>query len=154
MSNKEIDLFSILKAIDKNDIEYYRNLSVEDKKKFVPLLTLRWMSGTSDKTKIQYLNSLMNQKVFPLHAHPELLYYGFLVCSNGKYSRYNWIKKKKKEGNKPETVRLLKEYNSMSTREAKDCVHLITKEDAVQMAESLGYQKDAITKLKKEFSGK
>lgn len=150
-TKKDVDLFSILKNIDKENIEYYKNLSTEDKKKFVPLLTLRWMSGSADKNKILHLNSLMNSKIFPLYNHPELLYYGFISCASGVSGRYKWIKKKKKEGKRPELINLIKEYTKCSTIEAKEYVNLLTKDDVMEMAESLGYQKDAITKLKKDF---
>lgn len=71
------------------------------------------------------------------------------VASSKKSKRYAWlgVKSQKKS---VECLEVIKQYFGLSEREAKT-YSFPPQEELMQMAEELGWDKDKIAKLKKEF---
>jgi hypothetical protein len=149
----KLDIFSILNKLNSGNKQIWENLSDEEKKGFSAFIITRWMSGTSDALTILLLNEFVNPYIFTLDKHPELLAKLLACCGNGQSNRrFNWIKDSIKEKTHSLSISLIKEYFSYSTKEAKDCIKLLSKDDLLEMAESLGWQNDDIKKLKKELA--
>lgn len=151
MKEYKLDIFEVLRQIDKGNYQFFDNLSEEEQKAFVPLITMRWMSGTSSDAQILILNQYVNPYVFSLFNHKALLFKLLNVASTGRSQRYKWLGQKKAAPKQPIALNLLREYYKCSSRVANEYIKLLKQEDAILMAESLGYQKDEITKLKAEF---
>ena len=151
--NFKLDIFSVLNSLNKGDKDVWTKLSEEEKKGFSAFIIARWMSGTSDPLTILLLNEFVNPYIFSLDKHPELLAKLLACCGNGQNNRrFSWVKdssSKKKVGSM--TLNVIKEYHCYSSREARECLSLFSKEDLLEMAESLGWQNDEIKKLKKEL---
>ena len=45
----KLDIMSVLEAIDTKQTSFYNNLTEEERKGFVPLIALRWLSAVSDR---------------------------------------------------------------------------------------------------------
>lgn len=149
MSDK-VDMFELLRHIDKKDIGFYDSLTDEQKKSVVPLLAMRWLSsGTANQT--QLLNTVANPLVFRMYKHPALLYKLLVACSDGKERRYKWIKKKSKDKSSPVSVEVISLYYGCSKKDAIRYKKRLTLDDVIDMADSLGYDKEKVQKIKAEF---
>lgn len=142
------DIFDILGKIDNSDINYYNNLSKEEKKKISLFLLNRFLSGTKDGKQIISLNTYVNSKVFSFYNDQDLLYKLMCSISTGK-KRYTWPVKKK-SSTEDFKLKLISEYHSCTHRDAVDILKIITKDELVEIALNLNVEKDIIAKLKKE----
>ena len=151
MATYKLDIFALLSAIDSpKSKDIYSNLTDDEKKGFAPLIVMRWMSGTSDERQIILLNEFVNQYVFSLAKHPHLLMRLLQVASSKTNKRYQWIGIKSSKKNKL-SQKVVQEYFEMSAREVNLLNPFPPESEIMQMAEELGWQKEEITALKKEF---
>lgn len=72
-------------------------------------------------------------------------------CTDKRKTNYSWLGQKKSGGSKKLSIQVLREYYNYSSREAAQYLPLLKKEDFVEMAEKLGWDKTEITKLRKEL---
>lgn len=118
----------------------------------MPLLLQRWMTGTPDARQVFLINEVVNPFVFSLFRHKQLLWQLLTVASSGKSQKYTWLSQKSEAGkNKPTATNIVREYYKFSSKHARDAVKLLSYEQAVELAQELGYQPDVIAKLKKEY---
>lgn len=149
---RAIDIFEVLKAIDIKNYSYYDNLSEEQQKSYVPLVIMRWLSGTSDARQIVFINELVNAGVFRVTNHKGLLHRLMCICTSGKTQRYSWLKaNQKKSGSLPQITKALRDYFGYSSSEVHEVLPLLTDNDIMEAVAALGYQKDEIAKIKKEL---
>lgn len=85
-TKKRLDLDLVLPAIDRKDLNYYDRLSDEDKKLYVPLVFMRYMSSLGPQSDsaayaVMITNEIVNKFLFQLGKHPELLH--MLLCLTG-----------------------------------------------------------------------
>jgi hypothetical protein len=150
----KLDLFGILNKFDKKQRDIWNSLSDEEKKEISPLILMRWLSGTSDQRQIIFLNEIANQLVFQIPDHKELLLKLLSVANSGSSRRYTWLSQKsnasEKRGSK-RALEIIQQYYQCSPKESKEYLQILYKEDVIEIAESLGLQKDEIQLLKKEF---
>ena len=97
--NIDFELFPALDALDKKDYNYYKRLTDEQKKKFVPYMMVHWMSQIKSNKGLQeyYLRSvdyhantyLFNENV---QKHPELQWL-MLCASSPKLGKqfHQWV---------------------------------------------------------------
>lgn len=147
----KLDIFDLLSRLNNPKAgDIYSQLSDDEKKGFAPLVGMRWMSGTSDERQIMMLNEFANPSIFTLGKHPHLLMQVLQACSSKTPKRYQWIGIKSKKKN-VETLKVIQEYYEMSAREARMMNPLPPEAEIISMAEELGWDKDDMNKLKKEF---
>lgn len=100
-----LDLRSILNAIDRRNLSYYKDLTSEEKKHYVPLNIMRFMSSLNSQNPNAFyaviaVNDLVNIGFWSLSKHPELQH--LLLCLTGIGGGQNrpWmaISRKKKSG--------------------------------------------------------
>ncbi len=151
MTEKKLDIFKLLSSIDEGDVSFYKNLEEDVKKEFVPLVAMRWASGTSSKKQILKLNHFVNTSVFNLYQHRDLLYNLMVVASDGKQKSYKWIKRASKLGNKPTTIKLLAAYYECSLTRAREYEKLLSVDDVLHIANKVGEDKEIIDKIRKEY---
>lgn len=145
-------LFDQIKQIKKGNADYYARLPLEERKKVVPFLLLKWLSCSSNPTFLKLLDSYANQYVFSLHSHPELLWKTMAtvgtVLTPG--DRIQWIYPKAKKGYK-DSVNVVKTYFGCTEDEARAIIDTEGKDNVLKMAEVLGYQDSELKAIQKEF---
>lgn len=146
-SNTKPTIFDLLTLINNHNINGINN--TENEKVFVPYLSQRWLTCTSNAMQIVLINEYVNPYTFTLHKHKELLWKLMCVCSS-KNQRYTWIKQTPQNKNN-NVLKIIAEYYGCSTKEAKDYNELLSMEDVLEMAEMIGKDKEEIAKIKKEF---
>lgn len=148
---RALDIFMLLGEIDKKNYNLWDSLSEEQKKEFSPLVTMRWMAGTTDQRQIIFLNEVVNLAVFNISNHAELMMKLLTVCSSGAKKRYTWINYKMSSAKKnKKAVELIAEHYQMSLKEAEDTARLFSPEEIMELGEAQGLQKDELKLLKKE----
>lgn len=143
------DLFAGLASLGKRNLAWYDGLSEEGQKAAAPLVLMRWLSGTSDQAQIMRLNRFVNPYVFPLGQEKRLLTKALAAACTGKNSRFSWLKGPSAKSTKLK-LEVLKQHLGCSTREA--VTYVVAPEDVITMAEELGWDDDAMKKLKKELT--
>ncbi len=141
----------MLAKIDEQDIQYYRNLSNDEKKQFSPFVVMQWLACTKNQTQIVLLNEIVNKRIFSLYKHPELLYNLMTTCTSGTKSFYKWKKPPQRQHKFPISVKVVKESLEYSTVKAIDSVPALTNDDIMSIARDLGYQQDKLKDLTKEL---
>lgn len=144
------NLFDFFSKVDKGDFEAISKLSDTEKKSMAPIVLMRWLSGTSSKKQIQYINHILNPVVFGLYKHPDLLFKLMVSCSDGAQKRYKWIKKEGKIKKRPLALDVIIRHCDCGMREAQIYIDSLSKDDILEMALQLGDDKASIDKLKKE----
>ena len=143
-------MFQVLDHINRKDIQWYRNLTEDEQKAVVPLIIMRWMSGTLTPWQIIFLNELVNPQVFANHKHRELLFYLLTICGKDTFERYHW-NKTKSNTTTPTIVNVVREYFEYSTSDAIAALPMLSNDDILRYAGELGTSKEDITKIKKEL---
>lgn len=151
MADHKLNIFQVLKEIDKKNVNFLSSLSTEDQKLFVPVVVTRWLTGTQHKQQVFLINELVNPYVFALYKHPKLLFNLMTVCSSGKTQRYQYAKNNNSHSNKPTTIKTLQQYFGYSFKEAKRYVGILPPNELIEMAEELGWQQQDLNKLRTEL---
>lgn len=151
MSDK-VDMFEFLKHIDLGDFDYYPSLTEDQKKSVSFFMANRWMSCTKNKSQLLSVNSIINPLVFPFGTkHKDLLYKLMLIASSGTEKHYKWVGKKKKSQAYPVSSEVVSEYYGISTSRAMGYIGMLSMNDVLDCATSLGYDDASIKKIKNEF---
>lgn len=146
----KLDIWEVLRKIDSHDMSYYDNLPEQSKSGLVPIVTMRWLSGTTNNSQLITLNGIVNGLVFNLHKHPALLYKLMVIATPCSKKDYKWFSQKKKvTATKSEDI--LIRYLECSPREAKEFMKLYKPTDIIEMAEALGEPKDVIKGITTEL---
>ena len=70
MSDKRLDIFGLLRNIDKQNVQYFRSLTTEERKAFAPVVIMQWMfclkEPSSNPLQQVLLNELVNPYIFTL----------------------------------------------------------------------------------------
>ena len=151
MADDRLNIFELLENIDKQNINYFKNLSDREKKQFVPVVVMQWLSCTSDPSQIVLLNEIVNKRIFSLYKHPELMYYLMTTCTSGSKKFYKWKKPTKRNVKYPKSVEVIKEALEYSTKRAMESLPMLSNDDILDIARDLGYQQDKLKELTKEL---
>lgn len=147
-----IDLFASLNEIGKKrNLQWYSNLSEEDQKTAHPFVIGRWLTGTSDPAQIVRINQFVNPYMFALGKDKDLLFSLLAAACTGSTARYRWIKGPASGGSSALSVKAISDYYEVTLREATRYLQNTSHDTIIEMAEELGWDKEAMTKLKKEL---
>jgi hypothetical protein len=147
-----LDIFKILRQLNSGDLKVYEKLSEEEKKGFAPYVIIQWMWVNCTPIQATLLNEFVNPYLFSFGKnHTELLAKLLAVSSIGGNRQFKWVPFTKKAKEQKLGLQVIMEYFDYTENEAKGNLVLLTEEDIVEMAMELGWEKDAITKLKKEY---
>lgn len=152
--NYKLDLWGLLNKLDKKQIDIWKGYNDDERKEISPLIIMRWLSGTSDKRQIIFLNELVNKLVFQLGDHKELLIKLLAIANSGIPRRYYWLSQKSSASEKhgaKKALLVIEQYYQCSHKESKSYLNMLEEADVIEMAESLGLQKEEIRSLKQEF---
>lgn len=92
---KQIPLNEMLSALDRQDFDWYKNLSDEDKKAWSSWLTLRYASSVKGKGQDDALlntNEFVNKHYLHLYKDDDLMWRLLCLTGTGKSQFHEWIK--------------------------------------------------------------
>jgi hypothetical protein len=150
MSANKLDIFELLRHIDRQDRDFISNLPEEDRKGFVPVVAMRWLSAGGMDAQLLNVNEIVNSTVFSLYKHPELLYRLMVAATPESPKQYNWLKTAKKDKMSMK-VDVIRRYQDVSPHEAVELLMLFSDAEIMEMAEGIGESQDFIKKLKSEL---
>jgi hypothetical protein len=144
---QRLDIFKVLRAIDKKEYDFYDNLTDEERKSFSAFMGLKWAATVdADKTVQHYYlastNHYSNKYLFDINRHPKLQWLTLVASSpNIGQQRHVWLKTVKKKSNKSvEDVkkRLLLIYPTYKKEDIDLLSTLVTKKDLRQYDKNNG----------------
>jgi len=147
-----LDIFRVINAANKKNVDFFDELTPEEQKTFYPVLIMRWMSGTIRPDQVVLINELINPLVFSMSQHKLLLWQLLTIANSGTNQKVQWIKAPGR-GNaaKPMSIKLLQDQYGYSIKQASESLSLLTMQDVYEMAVDRGFQPTELTKLKKEW---
>jgi hypothetical protein len=152
VEKQKLDIFKTLNAIDHKQGNFLNMITEQEKKSFVPLVVMQWMTGLSDKnpnteTNLRLVNELVNMNFWELYKHPELQYKLMTLCGDGKSYRRAWIPMASKES-KHFIIRFMYDrMPSASDKEIELLVKKMTFDDINDMLMSYAVDKDTQEKV-------
>ena len=133
-------------------MDFFDKLSEDDQKKFSAFMCMMWLSFSKNDNQVMLVNEIINRYVFSLHKHPRLLWMLLCACGKGTTQKYQYNKRIDKHQTKKNTLEVIQQYYSCSPREAETyMIHFKNVDQVVELANALGYEKTALTELKKEW---
>lgn len=99
LSHVDFDLWEAIDAVDRKDYGYWRRLTVEQQRKFVPYMMIMWISSVQSKTTVEQYYLLASNQNANLHLfnerivnHPELQWLMLCTVSPGiGKQKHTWI---------------------------------------------------------------
>lgn len=152
----KLDIFDLLKHVDRKDTSYYSKLSDEQKKAVAWPVVIRWMSSVSNPYPVYVINEVVNPYIFVksfYQDHRELLWYLLTISSTGKSQYRQYIKAPARDVSKPISSKVVAQKYKCSLRHASDAVQCLTGNDILDIAEDLGLQRDTLSEIRKEWKG-
>lgn len=153
-----LDIFELLGKVDKRDLDFYSNMTPEQKKAFAPIVAIRWMSSVkaSEDENEYYLhvtNDRVNKHLWnsEIYKHPELVYKTMALCGIGKGMRHEWIAGFKRAKNSKFVEFLKTYYPTASKKELEYLVEINDQDQLIQLVHDAGLQDDEIKALVKEI---
>lgn len=146
----DFDLFAGLSSLSKGNMNWYKSLSPEAQKQAHPYVIARWMVGTSDVAQLIRINTFVNPYLFTLPEEKDLLFKLLAASATGNTYRYKWMKPPGSSTAKI-SAEVVSRYYDVTLREGELYLFNHDSADVMEMAEALGYDKDELTKLKKEL---
>lgn len=139
----KLDLFALLAAIDRRDLNYYDGLSEQHKKQFSAYMSLMWSAYVDGDASLQHyyiaaMNHYANQHLFDINKHPKLQYLCLIAGSPGAgRQRHTWIKARKSESN-PITKELMKLFPHKKQQDLELLATMLTARDIKAYQQELG----------------
>lgn len=96
----KLDLTSVLQSLDRQDFGYYERLTEEERKGYVPLVLMRYMSSLADQNRnagyaVIATNDLVNIGFWNLSKHPELQHKLLCLAGIGGKQYRPWLASKR-----------------------------------------------------------
>lgn len=150
MSENKLDIFELLRAIDDNKRDFLEKLPEGQRKGFVPVVSLRWLSGSGNESQLLNMNEVVNSTVFNLYKHPDLIYKLMVAATPKGRKNYNWLKTKKKD-KLTKRLDVIRRYLEVPAKQAVEFAALYTDADILEMCDALGEPKEFVQQLKAEM---
>lgn len=153
-----LDIFAVLRAIDRKDYGYLDRLSPEERKGFVPRTALRWMGSTErmEEYHIAATNEIANINFDALYSYPDLQYRMLAAAGSGSPQRRPSFLPIPKQGKSPAKLQTFvgQFYPLASTLEIDLLISQFTKESFIVFVNHSGCSateaKDAIDAFNKQ----
>jgi len=146
-----IPLAKMMTAIDRNDFDFYANLTPAEKKAFSPWMAMRYTSSAKGMDAYHYLlmvNDIVNVDFNVLKKHPELQWKLLCVCGKGSNAFHPWIPPGKGNKKVSKLANFLHEmYPTYNRKEIELVQELNSKDDLKQLARDHGMDDKAIKEL-------
>ena len=146
-----LDIFSVLKQIDKKNFNLWNEWTDEQKKDFSPYIILRWLAGTNNPDQLTKLGLIATSTIFEFGSKKDLMLAILTACSSDGPKQYKWLTYKGSEKTQPGAIKLISEVYNLSIKDAGKSLNLFSNEEILELAEYNGLQPDEIKSLKKEL---
>lgn len=138
------NIFEVITHLDKNDYDYFKNLTEEQLKEIQPYVLLKWLSTLQEKniSKAEYYtlvtNELVNERFWVLSKFKELQLQLLCATGSGQWTKHAWLseKKKPKKDKKREFLRTF--YSNLSDDEFVMKMDIITDEEIAEILHNMG----------------
>jgi hypothetical protein len=160
VSKPKLDIFAVLTYLDENNLGVHDALRgdpdmLKELERNISWMVPQWMSGAmkdSDHADlVESFNAICNNGWFDLYGHPELQAKLLACCGTGKKVRHKYYKPSIARTRHVMHDFLSHKYQDIRDSEVALWVRRSEKSDVRRLAESLGYQKDAIKDLNKAY---
>lgn len=155
---KKLDIFKLLEAVDKRDVNFYSNITPEERKGFAPIVAMRWLSAIKGGNQeneyyLHVTNDRVNKHLWnsEITKHPELVYKTMALCGLGKKMPHQWIAGFKREKSSKFVEFLKQYYPTASNDELEYLIEINTIEQLSELVSDSGLQDDEIKILVKEI---
>jgi hypothetical protein len=145
------DLFTVLGKLYTKNSEFFDQYDEETQKAIQPFLLQRWLASYNNGRQIVYLNELVNPFTFALYKHKKLLVQLLTVCTDGTIHKSSYLAAPKKTS-ATESISVLQQMYGFSVKQANESLKCLTEQQILDYAEQLGYQKEQLAKIRKEFN--
>ena len=159
MATYKFDIFAALRAVDKNDGDWFSKQPEDVRSAFVAPLFLRYAAGV-DADGIQHEMALMTTNEFlninadsMMTTHPELMFRLAAMCGTGKKRDRIWIAGQKKGFFANKAAEVVSSFNpSASDSEIDMLLSLHTKETFKEFIDSAGLSPEDAKEAIKVFN--
>jgi hypothetical protein len=150
---KELDLGSLLRAVDLRNYEFYESLNEKQLKEFSPYVLMRYVSNSDHNIKdiqewyVETVNERINKNHWDLSKkHSQLLWKLYASTGVGETTDHRYLPALKYQFNKFE--KLIAELNpAMKPQEVKLLASLMTDDEKKELLDNMGFDK----KERKEY---
>jgi hypothetical protein len=151
-----LDLWKLLQNVDENNLTYYDELTDAERAEFQPLIIARWASAVLDGNPnaeyyIDAVNQIVNQYIFSLGKHPDLLWKLIASCGAGEKQRHVWIKAPSKLVTNKFDQLILQLNPSLSDMELELVKRNFTRDKLVHLCRGLALEDAETNKIIEEY---
>lgn len=146
------DLFKeVLPKLDAKDIDWVLSLSEDDLKSIAPLITMKFMSGSTKNAAYNIIatNEVVNKGFWELYGYKDLQLMLLCLCGSGK-KEYHYFPGKLIANN--EVFEFVSScFPLWKDEDIEQYIELSSAEDIYELAKDHGLQDNELKKLKKEL---
>lgn len=149
MKETKLNIFDVLKELDRCNLTYYRNLSDEEKKSLSLWVLTRWMSSSENHKEHHLLmvNDLVNSGASDLKNHPELQWMSLCICGIGSVSKHKWVAPPKKPKKDKLFDAVLNMYPHLKDDEVEMMCRLLSNDEIRTLFKDFGMDDKEIKEL-------
>ena len=147
----KLNIKNEMRQLNRKNRNFYRDLTIEERKKFSNYLMIRWASCVDGSKDLQefYLiatNERLNKHFFTINRHPDLQWLcATAVSPDLGAQRQQWISAKKKDDNKANAgtkkKQLMNLYPNMKGSDAETLSRLVTQKEIDAYLQASGQDK-------------
>lgn len=155
--NKKLIIWEVCNSVDERDINFYDNLSDEQKKSLTMYPLLRWVSSVDSRNvfMLEYyiqMSNEVNEHFWELQKYPDLIWKMLANCGVGSKQKHKWIPKSKNISKTPKIDELLFIlYPEANYEEIGIVRNKLNKEKFETLMSEFGIQKSEIKKYREEY---
>lgn len=151
MKETKLNIFDVLKELDRCNFSYYRSLSDAEKKSMSLWVLTRWMSSSENHREHHLLmvNDLVNNGASELKNHPELQWMSLCICGTGTVNKHKWIAPPKKPKKDRLFDAILKLKPHLKDDEIEMMIAILTKDEIIELLKDSGLDDNEIKEILK-----
>jgi len=151
-----LDIKQVLSAIDTQKLEYYSQLTEQERKAYSPFVIMRYLSSLPNNSALQAyailaVNDLVNIGFSELRDHAELQHKLLCCAGAGNKQFHPWIPvaRGKKRRDNPIAELIQNFYPQLNSQELSIMLDTITQQQVIDLAVANGYTEAKIQELVK-----
>ena len=156
-----LDIKQVLSAIDTQKLDYYSQLTEQERRAYSPFVIMRYLSSLANNSALQSyailaVNDLVNIGFSDLKDHAELQHL-LLCCAGGGSKQFHpWIPvpRAKKRRDNPIAELIQNYYPQLNSQELSIMLVTITQQQVIDLAVASGYAENKVQELVKLHNAK
>lgn len=156
MADRKLDIFSLLKAMDKRDGDWFSRQPADVQKEFAPVVAVRWAATIKDSPQSDIMLSMVNERVnahlFDLQKHPDLVFRLMASCGLGASLGHQWLAGHKRNAETNKAFEFMAQYYpDANDRELDYLMSCHTKATFMEFLNGCGVQQGEAKELLKSY---